>query len=159
MTRYIVSFLLFLSIVLAEHCYAIRPPGTVKVKLNRQVLYVDKGDIKNIDWVEYIVWQKQKDTLFVMSHVDSATRTKAHNRHLPLVGITREQAETYSQWRTERVNELPKFIKSRKTVCYTLLTEEQCQLLSQKRKWSKQKLEANPFPTKGFRCVATMKKM
>ena len=41
---------------------------------------------------------------------------------MPFVGISRAQAEAYAQWRTERVNEYPKFIKSRKTVYYTLLT-------------------------------------
>jgi formylglycine-generating enzyme required for sulfatase activity len=146
--------------VLAGHCYAGRPPGTVKVKFSHQVLYVDKRDIALIDWLEYVSWHNQWDSAnFVMSHVDSVISMQSHKKefqYMPVTGITREQAEAYCRWRTKVVNEHPKFAKSKKAVSYTLPTEAQCQQLSQKRKWGKQKLESNPFPTKGFRCIATI---
>jgi formylglycine-generating enzyme required for sulfatase activity len=124
-------------------------------------VYVDRSNVSQTDWLEYVAWRNKWDSTFVMSPLDSAVRRQIYTKALrdtPVTGLTREQADGYCLWRTKMVNEHSRFAKAKKEVCYTLPAEAQCQLLSQKRKWRKHNIESDPFPTKGFRCIAVMSK-
>jgi formylglycine-generating enzyme required for sulfatase activity len=131
----------------------------VKVKLNQEILYVDKIDISNFEWAVYVAFIHQNDSA-VQRQIIERIIVLHDNKQLhdaPVLGISREQAEAYCQWRTDMVNQHPRFEKAKKTVCYTLLTEEQCRLLAQKKRWRKLQ-SASQTPTEnGFRCIATMK--
>ncbi|MDR2868284.1 MAG: hypothetical protein LBV46_01935, partial [Bacteroidales bacterium] len=76
----------------------------------------------------------------------------------PVVGISPSQAEIYCQWRTTMVNyRFENDLKIDKKVDYTLLTEEQCLVLSKIPKWKTVHLVSKNNTDSGFRCVAIMK--
>lgn len=95
------------------------PPGTLKMGNN---VFVDKREVCNIDWLEYLIWTKQyygvnsKEYLSILPDTtiwDKEKVTEVQRNYLwhpdfrfyPVVGITLEQAEAYCKWRTVRVNE------------------------------------------------------
>ncbi|MBN2681796.1 MAG: SUMF1/EgtB/PvdO family nonheme iron enzyme [Bacteroidales bacterium] len=97
------------------------PPGTVWVK---DSLYMDYGEIRNIDYREYLYWMKEmygeESDQYQQSLPDTTVwREKlAYNepyvnlylRHpayanYPVVGVSYQQAENYCKWRSDRVNE------------------------------------------------------
>ena len=96
------------------------PPGTIKVKAN---FFVDKTEIRNIDWREYMYWSKQffgeKSNKFLSTIPDTTIwkneilerNQKQYLRHsafrdYPVVGVSYEQAVLYCKWRSDRVNEM-----------------------------------------------------
>lgn len=97
------------------------PPGTVEIDNG---FYLDQAEISNHNWLEYIYWNKRvfgknseeyrgslPDTsVWVKFDTSFATFTKHYLRHIayskyPVVGISYDQAQRYSKWRTDRVFE------------------------------------------------------
>ncbi|MFC2113878.1 formylglycine-generating enzyme family protein [Bacteroidota bacterium] len=98
------------------------PPGTVKVSEN---LYADKTEIANIDYREYMYWNKDvfgeesdiyqnslPDTL-LWAYQDTALKIPmiTYYRHpiynyYPVMGISYKQALDYISWRSDRVMEM-----------------------------------------------------
>lgn len=86
--------------------------------------YMDETEVSNADWLEYLQWLNHSfpddrelyynaipDTLVWRSplsynepYVDLYLRHPAYQDY-PVVGVTWEQAQAYSAWRTDRVNE------------------------------------------------------
>lgn len=100
-----------------------RPPGTVQIVDN---FFFDETEIRNIDWKEYVSYQKKNfgidseqyqtalpDTL-VWTNNDSTYNEpfiKTYYQHpayndYPVVGVSYEQATTYCTWRTQAVQEM-----------------------------------------------------
>lgn len=94
------------------------PPGTVSIT---DSLFIDETEIRNIDWKEYVYWNKQthgsNSPQYLRSLPDTSvwgTGFDAYKTHyfrnskfneFPVVGISFEQAKAYCKWRTERVIE------------------------------------------------------
>ena len=98
------------------------PPGTVKIGSN---LYYDETENRNLDYLEFMTWIEKvfgaNSVEFKSTLIDSLIWNKfsALNlqcldtfylqhpsyRDYSVVGITRQQAETYSKWRSDRVFE------------------------------------------------------
>ena len=98
------------------------PPGTLKIADN---FYCDQTEITNISWKEYKHWTKRKfgetskeyktclpDTT-VFNNVSSFGEPYLPNyfthpayNNYPVVGVSKQQIENYTQWRTNRVIEV-----------------------------------------------------
>lgn len=98
-----------------------RPPATAKIDNN---LFMDKTEISNIDYREYLYWMTQvyglestelktalPDTTTWLNEkdhmnpfVEAYFRHPAYNNY-PVIGISYEQAMTYAKWRSDRVFE------------------------------------------------------
>lgn len=94
------------------------PPGVVKV----DSLYIDRAEVTNINWQEYLyylekdssdqtyqaalpdstVWYDIYDSAIAYPLFNSGYRF-AGFKYMPIVGISRQQAADYCQWRTETV--------------------------------------------------------
>jgi formylglycine-generating enzyme required for sulfatase activity len=89
------------------------PPGTIKIKN----YYVDKTEIQNIHWMEYIFQKGKEDSTDVQKLLPDAANswyTLPENRFKPIVLITYEQALGYCAWRSKAVSgRLGKKIKYR----------------------------------------------
>lgn len=94
------------------------PPGTVWLTDD---LFIDKTEIANIHWREFLFWilHFDKDTVLHEKMLPdtsvwqnrSISLTEYYFRHpgynyYPVVGISYEQAEAFCNWRSDRVNEL-----------------------------------------------------
>lgn len=97
------------------------PPGTVKVGNN---VFFDDAEITNIDYLEFMYWTKhiygsesseynkcqpfQKDELYECpsQKFDSSYFHNPAFSNYPAIGISHQQAITYSNWRTDRVAEI-----------------------------------------------------
>lgn len=97
------------------------PPGTVWI---RDSLYIDKTEVRNLDYREYLFWLKKHsdsdstvyknalpDTLvwrdklaYNEPYVEIYFRHPAYGNY-PVVGISYELAVNYCNWRSDRVNE------------------------------------------------------
>ena len=97
------------------------PPGTIWLKDN---IFMDETEITNIAWREFVAWNKKMcgsnsvaytlarpDTLvwrktlsFCEPYVEYYHAHPAYDNY-PVVGITKQQAETYCKWRTFIVNQ------------------------------------------------------
>ncbi len=81
------------------------PPGTIKIK----TYFVDKTEIQNIHWLEYIYHKGQElDSIEILKLLpDSSNFWYAipENRFKPIVLITYEQALDYCAWRSKVVSE------------------------------------------------------
>lgn len=97
-------------------------PGTI---LLRDSLWLDRYEISNVDWREYVSWTARRygagspeyratlpDSIFWLTRSDLSTepqhesyfREPQYNEY-PVTGIGYDQAVAYCQWRTERVRE------------------------------------------------------
>jgi hypothetical protein len=97
------------------------PAGTIALN---DSMYYDQREITNLSWLEYEFWVMRvfgrgslehlavlPDTSVWLARVSygepyrgSYLRHPAYN-HFPVVGITQDQAQTYSKWRSDRVME------------------------------------------------------
>ncbi|MBN2777229.1 MAG: SUMF1/EgtB/PvdO family nonheme iron enzyme [Bacteroidales bacterium] len=113
------------------------PPGTVKIN---DSLFVDRTEICNVDYREFLYWTKQKfgvesieytsiipdssvwsdATAYTEPYAQLYFRHPAYSNY-PLVGVTYEQALKYCEWRTDRVNEML-FVRINKLNIDTLKT-------------------------------------
>ncbi len=92
------------------------PPGTVSVSAN---FFADKNEICNIDYNEYLFWLAhvlgKESEEYANAQLDKSVWEGFPNKENyfehpdyaqhPVVGITLEQAEKYTVWRTDRVAE------------------------------------------------------
>ncbi|MDR2867960.1 MAG: hypothetical protein LBV46_00260 [Bacteroidales bacterium] len=188
MARYIGNFLLVFSCLFLGQCHAIKPPGTTKVKIDQEVVYLDKVNISNFEWCVY-VWHRQSvdsvdlktyrsllpDSILWMQRYGQSLPVKERGQSMqdifskiffqqkeikdePVVGISPNQAEGYCKWRTTMVNyRFEKKFKTDKRVDYTLLSDEQCLILSKMSKWRNVHLASRNNTVNGFRCIAIMK--
>lgn len=98
------------------------PPGCIQIGDN---LYYDRTEVPNSSWLFYINWTARifgksseryqaalPDTTVWLQHDSCVHQQKTYYfRHpsyqaYPIVGITRQQAIQYTQWRTDRVFEI-----------------------------------------------------
>ncbi len=102
--------------------YPVSPPNGFKIKPN---FFVDKTEITNISWKEYLAWTERifgktspemeaalPDTsvwLGIVENGDYLMGNYLRNRqydNFPVVGISHDQAIAYSKWRSDRVFEM-----------------------------------------------------
>jgi Sulfatase-modifying factor enzyme 1 len=138
------------------------PPNCVWLRNN---IYIDKTEISNGNWLEYLNWLKvnHKEEHYLKSLPDTLVwRHKyTHNepfvesylRHpayfdYPIIGITYEQAVDFCKWRTDRVME--NYVKNRsklrnsfRSVKYRLPTKEEW--LSVSKVFSRKPMLGNCF--------------
>ena len=133
MNKVILSLLLVTSI--SANALAINPPGTKKVKIDKEVIYIDQNEIMIADWLEYINYLehhygKESEELKAAFPDGITTKEMMAKEKLthPLTGITHEQALEYCKWRTAAVNAVNEETGLGK-VEYTLPTEEQYSML------------------------------
>ncbi|MCT4624462.1 MAG: formylglycine-generating enzyme family protein [Schleiferiaceae bacterium] len=98
------------------------PPGTVEVANN---LYCDQTEITNMDWQEYVYWNKNNHGDHSIEYLGSLPDTTVWEnlrsygeamrvnrfkhpayQYYPVVGVSRNQALQYTEWRTRRVIEM-----------------------------------------------------
>lgn len=95
------------------------PPGTVWL---RDSLFIDKHEISNLDYLQFLWWLSVKEpTRFKEMLPDTnvwislggmdTNYVKHYLRHpayqdFPIVGISKSQAEFYSNWRSARISEM-----------------------------------------------------
>lgn len=114
---------------------AINPPGTKRVKLDKEIIYIDKVEITCLDWREYVFSLEQRYGKN-SEEVNAALPQSSDNGNSfkdiiskemedkPIVGITFDQAQKYCEWRTAVVNAINEET-GRAKVNYTLPSEEQ----------------------------------
>lgn len=100
------------------------PPGTISLN---DSLYVDQHELSNIDWLEYMYWNKRifgsgsaeylktlpdttvwstlGDSLWCYELLTDVYLRHPSYRNHPITGISKEQAAAYTQWRSDRVFE------------------------------------------------------
>ena len=98
------------------------PPGTIQIG----ELYVDKEEITNNGWLEFLFYMKQDiDSVQYqqyLPHPDNTWYNKWQAHEMPIVLITYEQAIAFCQWRSEVVSK-----SSNRKVNYRLPTPEEWQ--------------------------------
>ncbi|MCF8371506.1 MAG: formylglycine-generating enzyme family protein [Bacteroidales bacterium] len=114
--RIIIPVLLFSSLFMFpfENIGQNKPPGTVRFKEN---LYVDKLEICNVYWREYMFMTLKKygpesevylatlpDTLVWDSELKRLYLRHPNYAYHPVVGISYQQAVAYCEWRSKMVN-------------------------------------------------------
>ena len=101
------------------------PHNSVRRTLTVSPFYMDKYEVTNIGWREYVDWMKfvfgnhkaelvesslpdttvwRSDLAYNEPYVDNYFRHPAYSFY-PVVGVSWDQAMAYCQWRTDRVNE------------------------------------------------------
>lgn len=119
------------------------PPGTEKARVAGKTLYVDRNEVRNADWAEYLYDLKntagEGSAAFRQALPDSTAWNSVYGSGMPrvngafadhpVVGISYGQVEAYCRWRSERVR-----AKYGKDVTYRLPTiAEWEQILGQAR--------------------------
>lgn len=95
------------------------PPGTIKLKEN---FYIDQTEIRNLDYLEYTHWisriHGRKSNTYAKALPDTTVWEHFNKRltteyfrdpiylYYPVVGLTKQQATNYCNWRSERVYEM-----------------------------------------------------
>ena len=129
MRCFLLTIMLFVAIV--PDVFAINPPGTKKVKLDNETLYIDQNEICIADWLEYIKSiehsygknsEEFKSTL--PAGIDSKEALVKIKLTKSITGITLEQAQKYCEWRTLVVNSVNEE-SGIGDVKYTIPTEQQ----------------------------------
>ena len=125
------SLLILLVAALGLDAIAINPPGTKKVKVDKEIIYVDQEEIIVADWMEYVHYVEHrygKDSEELMSAYPEGIASKEaiakEKLTKPITGITLEQAKKYCEWRTDVVNSV-NAENGLGLVSYSLPTEEQ----------------------------------
>lgn len=103
--------MVMLFVALGTDVFAINPPGTKRVKIDNETIYIDQDEICVADWLEYInsiehQYGKNSEELkstFPMG-IDSKDAFVKYKLTKPIVGVTLEQARKYCEWRTAVVN-------------------------------------------------------
>lgn len=131
-----------------EHSYS--PPGTVWMK---DSIYMDQCEIKNMDYLEYLIWQKTNDTVLYKKALPDTTVWNGESnfnynepyvqyylrhpayRNYPVVGVSYEQALDYCIWRTKRVKEFIALKKHKNTIEETFGAKDFCYRLPTKEEW------------------------
>lgn len=125
-----IAWVIILFFTLGE-AFAINPPGTKKVKIDNETLYIDQNEICVADWLEYInsiehSYGKDSEELkatFPMG-IDTKEALAKFKLTKSITGISLEQAQKYCEWRTVVVNSVNEETGLGK-VNYTIPTEEQ----------------------------------
>lgn len=97
------------------------PPGTLKIADN---LYFDQAEVRNIDYLEFLNWTKvvygidsyEYKTIFPDTNfwsqlnrnyisLDTNYLTNPEFRKCCVLGVSTQQAQKYSRWRSDRVME------------------------------------------------------
>ncbi|MEA3494743.1 MAG: SUMF1/EgtB/PvdO family nonheme iron enzyme [Bacteroidota bacterium] len=161
MKKIIITALVFIFIGCSENKV---PPGTVQISDN---LYIDKTEISNFAWQEYLIWlkgeygidsEKYKNGLPDKKVWSSLYKTEfkliptnQEIREYPIVGIDYEQAIKYCKWRTFVVN---KKYEKNFNVNYRLPTKEEyisgqnIENLKNKKKYFNPKTQLYKLPDK-----------
>lgn len=107
-----------LLLTFTYHAAAKNPPGTVRVKFNHTTVFVDKMPITNLDWLEYLWYAKNVDSIpdaQIQVFLPDTTRFTTYNDFAKeavankkdfVCCMSNEKKIAYAQWRTERVNAL-----------------------------------------------------
>ena len=141
-------FLTLTLIMLTTITWGQTPFGTLKVK-NADNLYIDRREITNFDWLEYLYYLQREygaNSPQYLAALPDTTLTSSQNklsiyRHpaycrYPIVGITYAQATDYAQWRTMVANMHLDLKRKKYRFEYQLASEEVLQqaFLQQKNK-------------------------
>jgi len=131
--RYLICIAIILSLFIFHGCtstekidkttYYLKPPPN-GVLINK-TLFCDQTEASNFFWLEYLFWNKRifgNDSKEYLNCLPDTTVWKNYQeclemytnnylyhpayRDYPVVGITKEQAENFSKWRSDRVFEL-----------------------------------------------------
>ena len=115
MRKYVLGFILAgMMMMCVFGCSGRRPPGTVRVKYDGQVVYVDKNPICYRDYLEYLWSLEHRDSLskeelsaFLPEGMTYPMFIKNHNivPYKPLLNLSEEQKDKYAAWRSEVVRE------------------------------------------------------
>ena len=125
------ALIIMLLAALGTNVFAINPPGTKKVKIDNETLYIDQNEICVADWLEFInsiEHQYGKDSeelkaIFPMG-IDTKEDLAKYKLTKSITGITLEQAQKYCEWRTVVVNSVNEET-GLGNVIYTIPTEQQ----------------------------------
>jgi hypothetical protein len=170
------AILTILFIALAFQVFTKNPPGTEKIVINGEVFYLDKQELTYLDYEEYLFYKIKKENISneeyekllpdsvimerncvnCFENLKKQTGIHPSYEKFPVIGISKEQAEAYCEWRSKMVNEITTFKDSKEKVEYKLLTEEQVVFFNNTKKFKDKKLEYMTFPNNGFRCIATI---
>lgn len=144
--------LALIFILIAPSCFSQKKPKNLPIPPNCVWIYdnvaIDRTEIANIHWLEYLYYLKKDstkevytkalpDTSVWMQYDQTGQRTRhyltsAELRYYPVVGISYQQAIDYCNWRSTKVNEmLKKSIKKKLRlyqVKYSLPTEKEWEL-------------------------------
>lgn len=179
LAQHILAIFLFSSTILLFSVDAVaqkNPPGTVRFKEN---LYVDKYEIDNRAWLEYMFWNQKKygkdsaeykailpDTLVWDTEMKQRYLRHPNYAHNPVVGISYKQAIAYCEWRSNLVNINIYLTKTKQKYCidstyadvpkiyeYRLPTIEEWEDFSKSpyRKLTERKITRNNLPRGKFK--------
>lgn len=130
----LIAVFLGLFAISATYSVHFTPPGTIEVRINDDVLYVDKSEVLNKHWVEYLLYLKnsfgENSDIFLQAQLDSAIWSTVYSGGVlnynsvyadyPVIGVSYQQAVDYCNWRSDRVSE-----KYNKTISYRLPTKDE----------------------------------
>ena len=76
------------------------PPGTVEIN----GLFVDRTEIQNIHWLEFLYFQADQDKQALLPLETNQWYTEPALHYQPITHISKAQAEAYCRWRSEVVS-------------------------------------------------------